>query len=45
MKKCFCWDSNSRRMIENTFSYPPDHQDNDAVKCNFLVITFKGTKQ
>ena len=44
MKKCFCWDSNSRRMIENTFSYPLDHQD-DAVKCNFLVITFKGTKQ
>ena len=37
MKKCSCRESNS---IESTVSYPLDHQDNDAGKCNFLVIIF-----
>ena len=41
MKKCFCRDSNSRILIESTASYPLDHQDNDAGKCNFLVIIFQ----
>ena len=40
MKKCSCRDSNSRLLIESTVSYPLDHQDNDAEKCNFLVIIF-----
>ena len=40
MKKCSCRESNSRLLIERTASYPPDHQDNDAGKCNFLVSIF-----
>ena len=40
MKKCSWRESNSRLLIESTVSYPPDHQDNDAGKCNFLVIIF-----
>ena len=40
MKKCFCWESNFSLLIESTVSYPLDHQDNDAGKCNFLVIIF-----
>ena len=40
MKKCSCRESNSRLLIESTVSYPLDYQDNDAGKCNFLVIIF-----
>ena len=39
-EKCSCPDSNSRLSIESTVSYPLDHQDNDAEKCNFLVTFF-----
>ena len=39
MKKCPCRESNSRLLIESTVSYPLDHQDNDAGRCNFLVIS------
>ena len=37
MKKCSCRDSNSRLLIESTVSYPLDHQDNNAGKCNYLL--------
>ena len=40
MKKCSCRESNSRLLIESTVSYPVNHQDNDAGKCNFPVIIF-----
>ena len=40
MKKCSCRESNSKLLIESTLSYPLDQQDNDAGKCNFLVIIF-----
>ena len=43
MKKCFCRESNSRLLIESTVSYPIDHQDNDAGKCNFFVIMSRET--
>ena len=40
MEKCSCRDSSSRLLIESTVFYPLDYQDNDAGKCNFLVIIF-----
>ena len=40
MKKYTCRESNSRLLIESSVSYPLDHLDNDAGKCNFLVIIF-----
>ena len=40
MKKYSCRESNSWLLIESTVSYPLDHQDNDAGRCNFFVIIF-----
>ena len=40
MKKCSCRDLNPRLLIGSTNSYPIDQQDNDAEKCNFLLIIF-----
>ena len=40
MKKCSCRESDISLLIESTVSYPLDHHDNDAGKCNFLVIIF-----
>ena len=40
MKKWSCRESNPSLLIESTVSYPLDHQDNDAGKCNFPVIIF-----
>ena len=40
MEKCSCRDPNARLLIEITISYPLDHQDNDAGKCDCLVIIF-----
>ena len=45
MKKRSCRESNSRLLIESTVSYPLDHHDNDAGRCNFLAIIFQRTKQ
>ena len=40
MKKCSCREPNSKLLIESTLAYPLDHQDNNAGKCNFLVLIF-----